>query len=220
VWSVSTAGVLAVDRALTLGKPSTVRIISLGGPSARRPRHLKAIPGYPLEAILGGEAGDDGEEVRVIEGGVLTGRQVPEGRRGLEAECEGLTLLSEHVGRQFLAFMRPGLDRPSYSHCFLSVLRRGLPERLSTAMAGEHRPCVSCIFCEEVCPVRIMPHLIHKFLYRDALEDAEAAAVERCMGCGLCSYVCPSKIELRAQMQEGQDRIELELRAEAEEVSA
>ena len=107
--------------------------------------------------------------------------------------------------------MRPGFDRRSYSNCFLSLLRGRFRERLDTAMRGEGRPCVSCNFCEEVCPAGIMPHLIHKYLYQDALEEADAAGVDLCVGCGLCSYVCPSKIELRGQLLEARERIQQEL---------
>ena len=111
--------------------------------------------------------------------------------------------------------MRPGADRRSYSKCFLSALRGMLAERLTTALRGETRACVSCGFCEEVCPARIMPHLIHKCLYQDALEDAERLGVGRCTRCGLCAYVCPSKIGLRSQFIEGQETIRAELNAKA-----
>ena len=53
--------------------------------------------------------------------------------------------------------VRPGPDRGSYSKCFLSTLRRSFAERFTTALRGERRPCVSCGFCEEVCPAGIMP---------------------------------------------------------------
>jgi len=209
VWALRADGVLAIDRALTLSQPSTVRIVSVGGPGAASPMHLKAMPGYPVSAILDRYAA--GGSVRVVSGGALTGRMLGPGQLGLGAECDGLTLLREHEGREFLEFMRPGLDRQSYSKCFLSSLRGTFAERFTTALRGERRPCVSCGFCEEVCPAGIMPHLIHKYLYQDALEEAERAGVDLCVGCGLCSFVCPSKIELRRQMTDASERIEQEL---------
>ena len=69
-------------------------------------------------------------------------------------------------------------------------------------MRGEGRPCVSCNFCEEVCPAGIMPYLLHKYLYGDLIEEAEQARVDLCVQCGLCSFICPSKIELREQFIE------------------
>ena len=59
-----------------------------------------------------------------------------------------------------------------------------------------------------------MPHLIHKYLYQDAIEDAERARIDLCVECGLCSYVCPGKIELREQFIEAKETIRQELHAE------
>ena len=116
-----------------------------------------------------------------------------------------------------LSFLRPGFDRHTYSRCWLSRLRRPRPESLTTAMRGEPRACVNCGLCEQVCPAGILPHLIHRALYRDALEEAERLRIDLCVECGLCSYVCPSKIDLRQQFIEARDRIREELHAEPEE---
>jgi len=211
VWAVNVDGVLAVDRALTLSRPCTVRLISLGGPAVADPKHMKTIPGYPLRKLLDGRLTDPA--VRVLNGGGLTDSPFEQEQLGIGAECVGITVLPELREREFLGFMRPGADRRSYSACFLSALLPLAPLRIDTAMRGERRACVSCGFCEEVCPAGIMPHLIHKYLYRDGLEEAEAARVELCIGCGLCSFVCPSKIELRRQMLDAQAKIR-ELQAE------
>ena len=66
----------------------------------------------------------------------------------------------------------------------------------STSLRGEPRACIACGYCEDICPVKIMPHLIWRFLGKDMLEEAQVAGAEICVKCGLCSYVCPSKIPL------------------------
>ncbi len=215
VWTMGTDGVLAVDRALTLSLPSTVRIISVGGPAVATPTHLRAVPGYPISAIL--ESRVQAGPVRVIDGGVFTGRRLPPEQKGISTDCVGLTIVPEQTRRELLGFLRPGADRQSYSKCFLSALRAAAPEAVDTAVHGERRPCVACGRCESVCPAGIMPHLIHKYIYWDALEEAEEARVDLCVRCGLCSYVCPSKIELKSQMVEAQERIETELHPEGAE---
>ncbi|MGB3087186.1 MAG: 4Fe-4S dicluster domain-containing protein [Phycisphaerae bacterium] len=214
VWALRTEGVLAVDRALTACRACTERIISFGGPAAREPAHLSAVAGYPLEDILAGALSE--EPARIINGGALTGETIGEAHKGLDAECAGLTVLAEPRRRELFAFLRPGWTRRSYSVCFLSALRRAGPEPLTTALRGEKRACIACGFCEEVCPARIMPHLIHKYLYSGALDDVERLGVDLCVGCGLCSYVCPSKIELREEFLEVQEQL-AEERRHAEE---
>jgi Na(+)-translocating NADH:ubiquinone oxidoreductase A subunit len=142
------------------------------------------------------------EDVRIISGGVLTGSPVEPAQLGLGAECDGLTVIPEHPGREFLEFARPGIDRSSFSNCYMSLIRGAFRERFTTAMRGERRPCISCNFCEEICPARIMPHLTHKHLYQDALEEAMRTRADLCVGCGLCSFVCPSKIDLAKQFED------------------
>ena len=198
VWAVRAEGVLAVDRALTMTKPCTVRIISIGGTGVNSPIHLKVIPGYPIKTIKDRYVFEP--VARIINGGILTGELVGAETLGVDVECRGITILPELEHREFLGFVRPGWDRNCYAECFLSSLREKFCERLTTGIRGEGRPCISCNFCEEVCPANITPHLIHKYLYRDLIEEVEEARVDLCVECGLCSFVCPSKIDLKKQI--------------------
>lgn len=212
VWALRTGGVLAVDRALTLSAPCDARIVSLGGPAVRRPRHLKVTPGYPIDDILAGRLGAG--PVRVLNGGALTGEVIGPAEPGLDVECDGLTILPEQTRRELFGFAWPGWTKNSFSRWFLSSLRGPFDEAYTTGLRGELRPCLACGLCEEVCPAGIMPHLIHKYLYYDNLEDAEAAGTDLCIGCGLCAYVCPSKIELSRQIIEARELIQAELHGE------
>lgn len=208
IWAVRTEGVLAVDRALTLTKPCTVRIVSVGGIGVHAPTHLKVMPGYPIKKITDEYVFEPA--ARIINGGLLTGKTLTPEILGIDVECRGITVLPELKEREFLGFIRPGWNRSSYADCFLSALRKRFNERFTTGLRGELRPCVSCSFCEDVCPAGIMPFLIHKYLYANQLEEAEVARVDLCIECGLCSFVCPSKIDLRKQLIEAKDLIEKE----------
>ncbi len=216
VWAVRTEGVLAVDRALTDSRPTLDALVTVGGPAARDPRHLRLPAGYSIEAIRSAEF-EDG--ARIVLGGAMTGDVLDDGVRGVPLECAGLTALQPMRERQLMGWMRPGWSRQSYSRTFLSSLRGEFPERIPSALRGEGRACIACGQCEEVCPARIMPHMIHKYLYQGSLDDAERLGVDLCVGCGLCSYVCPSKIELREQLLEARREL-AEERAHAAEAAA
>ncbi len=224
VWAIRTAGVLAIERALSSGAPGVERLIALGGPAVSEPVHLKAVVGYPIDEIL--ENRLCGDDVRVISGGIFTGSDVSPGQSGLDAECEGLTVLRELGERHMLSFAMPGLSRSSYGRTFVSRLcPGGPPERLNTSLAGELRACVSCGQCIDVCPVGILPSVIHKFLHADEIDEVERMRVDLCIECGLCSYVCPSKIELLSDMcdarrlirEEHEAQKKMELKAKLEE---
>jgi Na(+)-translocating NADH:ubiquinone oxidoreductase A subunit len=213
IWSLKAGGVLAVDRALTLTKASLVRIVAIGGPGAETPEHVKVEAGYPIANIAAKYAKEG--KMRLINGAFFTGKTFTETNIGLCAEATGITIIPEHTEREFLGWLRPGFDRSSYSNSFLSALRGKFAEKFDTTIRGEVRACISCNFCEEVCPAGIMPHLIHKYLYSDMIEEADAARVDLCVECGLCSFVCPSKIELREEFIGAKVFIEEE-KAEAE----
>ncbi|MBN2138234.1 MAG: 4Fe-4S dicluster domain-containing protein [Sedimentisphaerales bacterium] len=204
VWGVRTEGILATDRALTITKPCTVRIISIGGAGVDGPTHIMVVPGYPTKTIADKYVLEP--SARLIDGGVLTG-EIAGQSLGVETECRGLTVLPELEEREFLGFVRAGWGRSSYTPCFLSALRKRFREDYTSGVRGEGRPCVSCGYCEDVCPAGLMPHLIHKYLYRDLIEEADEARVDLCIECGLCSYVCPSKIDVRGELIKAKELI-------------
>ncbi len=211
LWATSLEGLLALDEAVTHSRPRTERIVSLAGPAVTQPVHLRVMLGYPIDAILNGRLCR--EPARVVEGGLLTGRTLPEGWLGLGAECTGLTVLGELTERTFMAFARPGVSRRSYNRSFVGTYRPEMGVRFSTALAGELRPCISCGQCVDICPTRIMPNVLHKAIYAKDLERAIDVRVDLCIECGLCSYVCPSKIDLRQQFVDAKAEIQADMEA-------
>ena len=220
VWGLQTEGVLAIEQVLYGRQPVLDRVVAVGGSAVSEPVHLRVPLGYPIQTLLAGRVIETPH--RVIDGGVLNGQTVDEHQLGVGVESSGLTVLLEPTRRELWGFVRTGLDRISYSNCFLSLFRPHYVERLTTAFRGEHRPCIGCGFCEELCPAGIMPHWIHKLAYQDALEEIDRCASHRCVACGLCSYVCPSKLDLRREILEVNEVIRRDLHAadlqETEEV--
>jgi len=214
IWGINVDGVLAIDNALTSSKPCIDRVISVAGPGAKHPMHLQLVAGYPLSKIMSEHAHPN---TIAIDGGTLSGRLLAQDVKGVPADCKGITLLPEHQRREFLAFVRPGFDRQSYSACFMSSLCGNFSERMTDAVRGEIRPCVSCNFCGEVCPAGIIPHRLHKLVYQDDIDQIERSRIDLCIECGLCSFVCPSKIELTHEFRQAKQAIVKEKAAAARE---
>ena len=212
IWGIHVDGVLAVDNALTIGKPCVERVISVAGPGAKHPLHLWLPSGYPIAELRRRYAQKDAV---AINGGILSGQLLGTDTKGVPADCEGITFVPQRQSREFLAFVRPGFDRQSYAPCFMSSLRGLFAERLTNSVRGELRPCVSCNFCEEVCPAGIIPHRLHKLIYQDDIDEIERSRIDLCVECGLCSFVCPSKIELMHEFQEAKEAIAKEKAAAA-----
>ncbi len=215
VWGIRAEGLLAVNKVLSNSQPYTERIISFAGPGVKIPKHLKTVPGYPIDQLISDRV--TCEETRVINGGILTGETVTKKTKGIDSECSRFTVLCEHTEREFMGFAMPGFGKHSYSNSFMSLVRRKFRENITTDLRGEQRPCVACGFCEEVCPAGIMPHFIHKLLYQNELEEVEKHRIDLCVGCGLCSFVCPSKLELGKQFSDAHDLIREELHPQSSE---
>ena len=220
VWFIDTQGVLAIARCLGQGLVPSDRIVSLGGPGYPQGQHLVVPIGTPLMRLCGEL--DGLSSLRVLRGGIFTGTAIDLHNDSVGHLDDGFTFLPEGSERQFLSFVRAGFDRPSYTPAYLSGLRPKRPLATSTSLRGERRACIACGYCEDLCPVDIMPHLIWRFLQKDLLEEAQTAGAQICVECGLCSYVCPSKIELTETISKGIKQIHEELLVEdqTQEVSS
>ncbi len=202
------------------GTYETRELLAVGG-AVERPGHALCLPGTRLEVLLSGDfqvrppAGSDADrDVRVVAGGLLTGRQVP--RTGHVLPGSGsLTLLPEHVHRRFLSFFRLGLDEDSYSLGFASSLLRSRKRELHGGLRGQVRYCISCGYCDEVCPVQIQPQVLWKLVDIGEVEEAAGLGLMRCLECGLCTYVCPSKLEVTVDLRRGKDEYARMLAEEA-----
>jgi electron transport complex protein RnfC len=64
--------------------------------------------------------------------------------------------------------------------------REGLPP--------EPGPCVTCGWCVERCPMRLVPNGIARAVGKGRLDLARGYGLDDCIECGVCAYVCPSRI--------------------------
>ena len=199
--------VLAVHNAVTEGIPLIDRIIALCGQSFKENLHVKVPVGTPLEDVVKDKL-KTGGPVRVVLNSLLTGEKLNDFTLPVNRAVSQLIAIPENTKREFLSFVRPGARRDSYSRSFLSHWLPGVHKWADTNKHGEERPCISCSFCEEVCPVRIIPHLLSKYVKRGVIDETLMNyEIFNCIECGLCSFVCPSKIPLMQHMREGQEKL-------------
>jgi len=215
VWVINVQDAAAMGACLAEGRPVTDRVVVVGGPAHPRPRHLNVTVGTPLDKVLGDEV--DLSTVQVLRGGLFNGTPVDPAMDCVRYDDDAYFFLPAKAEREFLGFARPGFNRRSILPCFITELTRGDDRAVSSDIRGEHRACIACGQCEKVCPVRLFPQVLHRYLYRGGLDEAEATGLDRCVDCRLCTFVCPSKIELQQQFAEARETLRAE-HAEAAEV--
>ncbi len=207
IWVTDVQGIEAVGACLADGVPLHQRVVVASGPGHSNPRHLSVRVGTPISAFS--QPVND-HLVKILRGGILTGEPVNPAEDAVQYDDDGFFFLPEATDREFLSFLRPGVDRTSYSRTFASALFGGSDRRISNSLRGERRPCITCGACERVCPARILPQVLHRYIHRELYEEAEKAGLHRCVECGLCSHVCPSKLELVRQFEEAKALLEAE----------
>ena len=210
-YSAANMGVVVLDiqavshiyEAVVEGKPVIERTIALAGPGFKENPHIKVRVGTPLEHITSESIKKD-EELRFILNSPLAGATLSDLSLPIDRTFISIVALLKEKGIQSLAFMRPGFKKDSYSRTFLSfVSKKGCEVNLR----GEKRPCISCTFCEEVCPVGIIPHRLYRYVEKDMEDELSNFRIFHCIECNLCSYVCPSKISVAKYIKEGKERL-------------
>lgn len=53
-------------------------------------------------------------------------------------------------------------------------------------------PCINCGECVLICPARIQPGMLSKFVEFDMIEETRLRHIAACLECGMCSFVCPA----------------------------
>ncbi|MGE4527572.1 MAG: Na(+)-translocating NADH-quinone reductase subunit A [Rhodospirillaceae bacterium] len=210
VWSIGYQDVIAIGKLFTTGRLWTERVVALGGPAVRQPRLLRTRLGADLGDLTAGELlpGDQ----RVISGSVFGGRTARGaaawlGRYHVQASC-----LTEGHDREFMHYLRPGANKHSVTHAFLSawLKRKLLP--FTTTTNGSPRAMVPIGNYEAVMPLDILPTQLLRAIL---VGDTETAQKLGCLeldeeDLALCTYVCAGKYEYGPVLRDVLTRIEKE----------
>ncbi|MCM8829736.1 MAG: 4Fe-4S dicluster domain-containing protein [Candidatus Omnitrophica bacterium] len=205
IISLNISAVLHVYEAIVDGKPLIDRIITLSGPCFKENPHIKVRIGTPIGEIVKDYLKSE-VKVRLIMNSLMRGYELKDYSLPMDRTYTHIIAIPENTERKLFSFLRLGLHSYSYSSCFLTFNK--LEKYPDTNIHGEERPCISCGYCEEVCPVRIIPHLLSKIVVKHLVnEKLMHYGIFNCIECNLCSFVCPSKIPITKYIKEGQEKL-------------
>lgn len=210
VWYINAQDVIAVGALFTSGRLHLERVIALGGPSVKNPRLVRTRTGASVEDITANELSEG--DHRIISGSVFSGHTARGAARFLGRFHQQISVLPEEGRRQFLGWLRPGLNEYSVKNIVLSRLFPGKKFTFTTSTHGEKRSIVPVGAYEKVMPLDIMPTHLLKALAVDDIEEAQR------LGCleldeediALCTFVCQSKQDHGSALRRNLSLIEKE----------
>ena len=207
VLSIQT--ILHIYDAVVEGKPLIEKTIALCGNGFESPLHISARIGTSLDHILINRIKKD-KEIRYILNSPLTGTSISNLSLPVDRSIDKIIALPENRKRQFMAFANPGFTKDAYSRTVLSPLSGlfGLKKQADTNLYGEKRSCLFCSFCMDVCPARIIPHHIYRYVNRKIIDETIVNyKIFNCIECNLCSYVCTAKIPVAKYIKQGKEKL-------------
>jgi Na(+)-translocating NADH:ubiquinone oxidoreductase A subunit len=200
---------LQLRDAVVAGKPAIDRVVALAGGGFPKRPHLRLRIGTPLEQVLE-QYLDRSREFRIVGNSILTGDALSDTAQTVDGFMSTIIAVPEVEQGPPLPFSRPGIRSDSYSRTFIANFVP-FSKTVDTNIHGEHRPCIACTYCDNVCPVGILPHLLHRYVQRGVIDETIVRyRIFDCIDCNLCTYVCTSKIPLAQLMRKGKDSLKAE----------
>ena len=73
--------------------------------------------------------------------------------------------------------------------------------------AAENPVCLRCGKCVSVCPMRLQPLYMYRFVNAARTDELERLHLMDCMECGSCAFTCPGKLPLVERFRKGKQML-------------
>lgn len=69
--------------------------------------------------------------------------------------------------------------------------------------AAENPVCLRCGKCVSVCPMRLQPLYLYRFVNAERMDELKRLHIVDCIECGCCAFTCPGKLPLVESFRRG-----------------
>lgn len=191
-WSCDWQSLIKIGRTILNNQYYNRHYVVVGGNQIPDNRHYHVTEGAAIDTIVKKQVSTD----RIIFDGLFAGIHSPQSDY-VPIGVDAINIIDNLPEPEFMSFLQVGANKPSFSRAYLSgFFNRFRPTPVSTALNGGHRDCISCGYCETVCPVDLLPQVLLRNLNEGDVEESMHHGLLDCATCGVCTYVCPSKIDL------------------------
>jgi len=203
VWTVQGSHLPILGKLFSKGIYDFSLNISICGPSVE-PSYFKSRIGARFDTYKDSLLM---ENVRIISGNVLTGKQVNlDGFLGFYHSS--FSVIEESFDRQFIGWLHPG-GKSKYSvfNAYFGSNKKSYD--FTTLQNGSNRAFVPVDAWEKVFPMDIYINALARSIEANDIDEMEQLGIYECdeEDVALCSFVCPSKSDVGAIIRKGLDTI-------------
>lgn len=195
VWTVSAADLEIIGKLLLEGEFDGSRTVAVSGSGVSKPSYVRVKLGAEIKTVLDAAGGLTDENVRVINGNVLTGTGVAPFRY-LRFYNNSVTVIPEGNDYELFGWAKPVSNKVSITRALtLSWLNKRKKYNLNTNTNGEHRAFVLTGQYEQVFPLDIYPMQLLKSCMIKDLDEMEQLGLYEVApeDFALTEFVCVSK---------------------------
>ena len=204
IWFVNLQDVIAIGRLFEEGVYRHDRIIALTGSEVLHSQYYTVRSGASISPVI--KENTRPGNLRHISGNVLTGTRI-ESTGYLGYYDSQVTVIPEGDYFEFFGWMKPGINKFSFSKTFASRLFPQKSYNLDTNLHGGERAFVMTGQYEKVVPMDIYPMQLLKAILAEDIDMMENLGIYEIAeeDFALCEYICPSKIEIQSIVRKGLD---------------
>jgi Na+-transporting NADH:ubiquinone oxidoreductase subunit A len=213
VWTVNAADLEIIGRLLKEGTFDGSRTIAVAGSGVSKPSYVRVKLGAEIKTVLDAAGGLTDENVRVINGNVLTGTGVAPFRY-LRFYNNSVTVIPEGNDYELFGWAKPTSSKISITRALtFSWLTKSKSYDLDTNTNGEHRAFVLTGQYEQVFPLDIYPMQLLKSCMIKDLDEMEQLGLYEVApeDFALTEFVCVSKQPHQKIIREGLDLLYKEI---------
>lgn len=212
VWTIGAEEVIFIGRLFNNGKLDFTRVVALAGSEVKEPAYSKVVLGAQLNTLLDGRLKND-NELRIIDGNVLTGRKTTaDGFLG--AFSNEVTVIPEIMGGdEMFGWIAPRFSMFSTSRSYFSWLFPKREYTIDARIKGGERHMIMSNEYDKVFPMDIYPEYLIKAIITGNIDKMEELGIYEVApeDFALCEFVDSSKLELQRIVREGLDKLRAEM---------
>ena len=212
VWTIGAEEVIFIGRLFNKGKLDFTRTVALVGSEVKNPSYSKMVLGAQISTLTAGRL-DNKNELRIIDGYVLTGRKTAEDGF-LGAFSNEVTVIPEVMdGDEMFGWIAPRFSMFSTSRSYFSWLFPKREYTIDARIKGGERHMIMSNEYDKVFPMDIYPEYLIKAIITGNIDKMEELGIYEVApeDFALCEFVDSSKLELQRIVREGLDKLRAEM---------